>query len=63
MNKLIISLQNGTDLRVRRFKKHDRLYWITKEDKLEIMADLRVKIEDLDTDTKDYILKHAVFLN
>ena len=62
--KLLIDLKKGSNLRVRRFKKHDRLYWTSSQGQLNIQGNLRCKVEDLqDEKVKNYILENGTFLN
>lgn len=61
MDKLLIDLKKGSNLRIRRFKKHDRLYWVSSQGQLNIQGNLRCKVEDLkDKELREYILKTAV---
>jgi predicted nucleotide-binding protein (sugar kinase/HSP70/actin superfamily) len=62
--KLLVDLKKGRNLRVRRFKKHDRLYWVSDEDKMNLTGNLRCKVEELkDKELRDYILENGTFLN
>ena len=63
-DQLLIDLKKGVNLRVRRFKKHDRLYWTSAKDKLNITGTLRCKVEEIDDpELKNHILQNAEFLN
>lgn len=43
--KLLEDLKNGSNLRIRRFKNHDRLYWTSTSGKLNIQGNLKCKIK------------------
>jgi hypothetical protein len=62
--KLLEDLKNSTDLRIRQFKYHDRLYWTSESGRMNIQGNLKCKVKDLeDEELKAFILENGVFLN
>jgi hypothetical protein len=63
-DKLLVDLRKGSNLRIRQFKNHDRLYWTSEKGEMDIIGNLRCKIKDLkDPALKYYIIKNGTYLN
>ena len=62
-NKLEISLLELKKFLYRRFKNHDRLYWISPKEQLRLTSDLNCFIEDMKKiDVRDHVKANAIEL-